>query len=1064
MTVIDAEGVRRAEEDAAARRLGDALGARRAIAGMPLDDREVALAALELRLAELLDEGADRDERRAVALRTFQVARAMDVPAEGAPAAEWLLRVGAYGVLADRSVDVQSLLKRAAHPRLPVDSPRWDERVWATIMDLWLRLLRKGSWAELDEVQRLVAKLRADQEVYEPAQLDEVAGKDGLRLGWELMASYHMAKAAELLGEFLTQGTAEGKHDVRAQLQMQFDGATRTAERAGSFARLSLLRLLERAAEVMVRNSIWTVTRAVNSRVTRFARHLTDPSRRTPLFEMLPPQRHALHEKGLLGSGRRAVVVCLPTSSGKTYIAQFRMLQALNQFDAEAGWVAYLCPTRALVNQVTRRLHADFSPLGVRVERVSPALEVDGLEAAMLEDADAERRFRVLVTTPEKLDLMIRGGWEAKVGRPLTLVVVDEAHGIASENRGTRLELLLATINRECRNAQFLLLTPFVPNAAELAAWLDEESFDTIDDFSVEWQPNDRVIALARPLPAPGRGNVRVVLEPKDASRVSLPLREPLELAAGRPLGMTLSKLQQSPGHVAAATAAALSTRGTVIVLAAKKSTAWSIAERVREAVGGAVPESDDRRHVERFLAEELGPAHPIIELLRGGVAVHHAGLSDDARAAIEWLTEQGAIRVLAATTTLAQGVNFPVSGVVFVSHKLYKGTPPRLQPMSPEEFWNIAGRAGRVGQSDLGVVALAAHDEARALELTSFLAERVSSLRSTLLSMVEDAMRVGRTLPDLHQLSHVPAWSAFLQYLVHSYRGVGDHARFVTQVEQVLRGTLGFRELRRANRAVSDLLVTRVRAYAERIRANDRALPLVDATGFSLETVGHTFRRIADANIDASLWTPALFGPDPRPLARVMGVLMQIPELRPSLGDVAGGAMPGGEKLALIVRDWVGGRSLAEMAEAHFVADRGDDDDGDVREPEAARAMTRCCSLVFGKLASAASWGISALQALTMGDRWEQLPEDQIRMVRNLPARVYYGVNDDGAIALRLLGVPRAAAAPLAAALRVEAREPLHVLRERLRAADARTWQAAMRSDVGESFHRVWSVIEGGR
>ena len=53
-------------------------------------------------------------------------------------------------------------------------------------------------------------------------------------------------------------------------------------------------------------------------------------------------------EEGLLGSGHRSVVVSLPTSSGKTFIAEFRILQALNQFDQERGWIAYLAPTRAL--------------------------------------------------------------------------------------------------------------------------------------------------------------------------------------------------------------------------------------------------------------------------------------------------------------------------------------------------------------------------------------------------------------------------------------------------------------------------------------------------------------------------------------------------------------------------------------------------------------------------------------------------------------------------------------------------------------------------------------------
>ena len=82
--------------------------------------------------------------------------------------------------------------------------------------------------------------------------------------------------------------------------------------------------------------------------------------------------------------------------------------------------------------------------------------------------------------------------------------------------------------------------------------------------------------------------------------------------------------------------------------------------------------------------------------------------------------------------------------------------------------------------------------------------------------------------------------------------------------------------------------------------------------------------------------------------------------------------------------------------------------------------------------------------------------------MLRNLPARVYYGVNSDEAIALRLLGVPRTAAEPLARRLGVGAAEPLHEVRAKVRSAGADTWKAALGSR-GASHHRVWSIIEGG-
>ena len=103
----------------------------------------------------------------------------------------------------------------------------------------------------------------------------------------------------------------------------------------------------------------------------------------------------------------------------------------------------------------------------------------------------------------------------------------------------------------------------------------------------------------------------------------------------------------------------------------------------------------------------------------------------------------------------------------------------------------------------------------------------------------------------------------------------------------------------------------------------------------------------------------------------------------------------------------------------------------------------------------------MAALQSLTIGDAFDSLPADEQRTLRNLPARVYYGVNSDEAIALRLLGVPRPAAAPLAGQLGVGAAEPLHEVRARVRGADVDAWKAALGSR-GASYHRVWSILEG--
>ena len=113
-----------------------------------------------------------------------------------------------------------------------------------------------------------------------------------------------------------------------------------------------------------------------------------------------------------------------------------------------------------------------------------------------------------LVTTPEKLDLLIRHGHPAVAD--LALVVADEAHNIRDESRGPRLELLLGTIKREQGDVRFLLLSPFLPNDGQLVRWLGEER--ALPPIKVDWQPARKLVGGVQ---ATGRRPRRVlVFEP----------------------------------------------------------------------------------------------------------------------------------------------------------------------------------------------------------------------------------------------------------------------------------------------------------------------------------------------------------------------------------------------------------------------------------------------------------------------------------------------------------------------------------------------------------------------
>jgi len=1001
--------------------------------------------ALEVATLDLILERFEEDEEKSKTLKqcaadAFRLYRIL--PESDSPIVDGiqLLRMTALAVLGDMGSDAARLLREIDWPQLPVESSEWCDRTWAVILEVWLRLIRKQGWTDRDAVLESIAALRDAQQEFEEQHLKEKSGRAAKFCALELIGLYHLAKAAEILAHFITDGVVDGNYQIHQLLETHFDRVLAVCNTTPMLELEPLTRLLSACASQMVENSIWTVTRAVNSRVTQFVQSLVDRGRGDrAIFDVLPPQRRTLAEKGLLGSSRRAVVVSLPTSSGKTLIAQFRILQALNQFDHEQGWVAYLAPTRTLVNQITRQLRRDFAPLNIQVERVSPALEVDNIEMGLLEEHDRDRAFRVLVTTPEKLDLMLRQGWEDKIGRPLTLVVVDEAHNIQSPRRGLKLELLLSTINKECQRAQFLLLTPFIDNAREVARWLGGPNSDHVS-LALDWQPNDRVVGVVQVEKGEALNKrsfgYSVNIETVHTTRKTLSVTGLLSFPKTEEIAKTHSKVTNQ-STLAAVIAQQLLDRGPVIVMNSSPSEVWSLAAKFKIDSNKNMGISKKIHLVQDFLKLEFGPTFPLIELLDYGVGVHHAGLSDDVCSLMEWLFEENELKFLAATTTIAQGVNFPVTGVVMASHQYRMPRFPFRVDMPPEDFWNIAGRAGRVGQGSLGVVALVASDGVKAETLKKFINKQSGDLNSALIKL---AVEADDWMTDLEGIVYrYPEWSSFVQYLAHTYRQMGRPETFVEQVEQVLRGTLGFEKLRAHDSTLANKLLSGIQRYTDYLGRPNQRLKLVDSTGFSLQSINTVLKN--NGNIDSSSWNPErLFTKNTTTLENMMGVLLRVPELRENLAAATGGESPDGNKLALIIKDWVNGTSVADIADTYF-----------------DKNMTKCGQNLFGKLTQTASWGLGALLSITAGD----LPESQYKQLSNLPSRVFYGVNNDSAIVMRLLGIPRTAAISLANSMGDVLNQPLPQVRSSLRNLPEQRWVAAL----GENalvYKKVWNILEG--
>lgn len=1009
-------------------------------------------------------DASKRDLAAAACHRAFGLLRVMPCPEPTPERLLHVLEVSAIAYCGERSFDLRSWYwENAESLRVPeVDCEPWDRRLLYRIFDCWIRLFRMRGWSHLHAVQHVVADLRKDQQEHESRLFDDADEHEKRPLAFRLVALYHWAKATELLGGYIAEGDPPG---ILCKLDMHFERAVRAAEASRDMGHEMALRWLHASAKVMVRNSLSWTARAINSQTSRFVKSVTHRDS-WAVFELLPPQRAALLEQGLLDQAKSAVVIDLPAFGGKTLLAQLRILQALNQSQSDKGWVAYVVPTKERAARLTRRLRRDFDPIKIVVEQLTGAMAVDALEEELLQGT--ERKFDVLIATPEKLSLVMRN---AKVTRPLTLVVVDEAHNLDSDERGLRLELLLATVKRDCPRASFLLLMSSVDNPESVAVWLagHPDSGQTISLGTAPWQPNERIVGLFRAESAPStRAGWQVVYETLSTTPGAMPLDGVHRVGGPRPLqSVRRSDVIGSDGSQkdlnkqAAAIATVLSNRpaghSTSLAITDRIQSAWAMARLATKELPLLEPVPEGVGLVQAFLRNEFGGEFELVEMLGHGVAVHHAGLSDEARSLVEWLAESGSLRVLCATSTMAEGIDFPVSSVFLSSRFVYQDR--NSKEIGVREFWNLAGRTGRMGHDSVGVVGLAeGKDRQAAIE---FLSRSAGNLASRLVAWLDELEEAGR-LEDLSGLLRDDRWVDIRRYIAHLWACEGDLNRVLAESELLLRHTYGYMEFRKneAHRAKAQALLDATRDYARSLAERPGNAKLADATGLSPEDVSIALGCLGalPTKLSASDWEPSsLFGGEGR-LADLFGIMLKLPQFRAGLEGVAST----GEtktRLAGITLDWVNGLVLEEIASKHF------SEDGSRTVTD---ALTQACRAINRAIVNYGTWGIAALSQCSQLD-FAELPETDRRNINALPAMIYHGVRTTEAVLMRMNMAPRSVAEGLGVMFKRAPRggetHSVSAARTFLRDLDADGWQQACRPKSalsGAEYKRVWEILSG--
>ncbi len=362
--------------------------------------------------------------------------------------------------------------------------------------------------------------------------------------------------------------------------------------------------------------------------------------------DLYPPQEEAV-KAGLLSG--KSLLVSSPTASGKTLIA----IMAAHAAVKSGRKVVYLAPLRALASEK----YAEFSELrGMGISTVVSTGDYDS-------SGESLGRADVVVLTNERFDSIMRHrvGWLSSVG----LFIADEVHLAGNDSRGPTLEMILTKIRRISPDVQILALSATVSNAASVAQWLGAGSVE------LDWRP------------VPLREGVydygRIVF--MDGEEVAVP-----------------RSTYGAPVDVAAET---LKSGGQALIFAGTRRRAVSLGSRAAEVTERFLSPEEKRAASEaarRILSsgEETGLSRMLAEVVARGAAFHHAGLDSEHRRIVEDYYRARAIKVLAATPTLAMGINLPARRVVVADLTRYDASSGGNAEIPVLEYRQMAGRAGR--------------------------------------------------------------------------------------------------------------------------------------------------------------------------------------------------------------------------------------------------------------------------------------------------------------------------------------------------------------------------------
>ncbi|XP_027343786.1 DExH-box ATP-dependent RNA helicase DExH12 [Abrus precatorius] len=434
------------------------------------------------------------------------------------------------------------------------------------------------------------------------------------------------------------------------------------------------------------------------------------------------------------------LLLCAPTGAGKTNVAVLTILQQIarhrnpedGSIDHSAYKIVYVAPMKALVAEVVGNLSNRLQDYDVKVRELSGD---QSLTRQQIEET------QIIVTTPEKWDIITRKSGDRTYTQLVKLLIIDEIH-LLHDNRGPVLESIVARTVRQIETSKDYIrlvgLSATLPNYEDVALFLRVDLKKGLFYFDNSYRP-----------------------VPLSQQYVGITVKKPLQRF-------------QLMNDICYEKVMAVAGKHQVLIFVHSRKETAKTARAIRDTalandtLGRFLKEDSASREI-LHTHTDLVKSNDLKDLLPYGFAIHHAGMTRTDRQLVEDLFADGHVQVLVSTATLAWGVNLPAHTVIIKGTQIYNPENGAWTELSPLDVMQMLGRAGRPQYDSYGEgIIVTGHSE---LQYYLSLMNQQLPIESQFVSKLADQLNAEIVLGTVQNAREACNWIGYTYLYVRMLR-----------------------------------------------------------------------------------------------------------------------------------------------------------------------------------------------------------------------------------------------------------------------------------------------------